>query len=233
MTTPTAPEDFGPTGYCRNRNHKKCPYTTGGKLEHGLNLSNGEFYMCPCSCHDGQRDADGQVMELEGTGLPADTTNPTTVEAVAATVAEIDRLAAEGDTDTAAAHVVAGTGVDPSQEKEMATTKRAPAKKAAAKKATPRKTAAKTAARPAAKAVAAKPKKDGLTNHQQQGVRRLMANVLDEMLARFDELKVNDPELAEVTRKDAAVYLEGRWLKYIDPDKDRARLQEWREQRTA
>lgn len=45
------------TGYCNNRAHKRCPYHEGGKAAHGIVLSDGGFYMCPCDCHQYQEEA--------------------------------------------------------------------------------------------------------------------------------------------------------------------------------
>lgn len=51
----TVADPTSPTGYCKHRNHKKCPYRPGGACENGIALSDGGFYMCPCDCHAEQR----------------------------------------------------------------------------------------------------------------------------------------------------------------------------------
>lgn len=59
MTTIEKPREaeLSVTGYCKHRNHKKCPYRPGGACENGITLSDGGFYMCPCDCHAEQATA--------------------------------------------------------------------------------------------------------------------------------------------------------------------------------
>lgn len=247
-----------PTGYCKHRNHKKCPYRPGGACENGIATSAGGFYMCPCSCHMQQKHAvqgkrlqvslDARKAKLAGLRPETDAGTPAT----AADLAELaDKGVASAGIETpewlggalagltvseamaekpakarkAKSVVVDGTEFDtePDERKPDAGPRRksvvatlvadhaAPEKPATAPKA-----AGKGKVQRPAKSTASaapKPAKEGLTSAEKRNVRVRMAAILRGQL---------DPATARITSREMD-YIEAHWLKYIDPDLDKAR----------
>jgi hypothetical protein len=102
VTPVQVPEITGldsPTGYCRNRNHKQCGYRPGGATENGIALSDGGFYMCPCSCHAQQKHAvQGKRLQVSLAARKAAIAeqNPETATGTPATAADLAELADKG-----------------------------------------------------------------------------------------------------------------------------------------
>jgi hypothetical protein len=206
MIATSQPKDLtSPTGYCSHRNHAKCPYRPGGVNENGIALSDGGFYMCPCSCHMSQKHA------VQGKRLQV---------SLAARKSVVAQLVSENPADPATPKVSAATrarSADLVSDGPEPKASRKPAAKQAIRpvklaKATPKgktgrpaKTTAQKAMKPVERKVLGKP---GLNTAEKQRVRVRMALILREA-KDFD-----DRERA---------YIEAHWLKYIDPDLDKAR----------
>lgn len=196
-----SPQDLtSKTGYCTHRNHKKCPYRPGGACENGIALSDGGFYMCPCSCHMQQKHA------VQGKRLQVSLAARKEAVAADPPIEPWNEVGAK-----ARKSVVATILADHAPKAR----KSAPAKgRPASPKSTEStpKQSGKGKASTAAKA-APKPAKEGLTTAEKRDVRIKMAAVLREM---------RTAPLNPLSAREMA-YVEAHWLKYIDPDLDKAR----------
>lgn len=199
----------GPTGYCSNRNHKKCPYRPGGKCENGIAMPNGGFYMCSCSCHApqkhaviGQRDAFARARAAEDkakASVAAQFTEDPADEAVEQPKAEKPARARKS--------VVATLVADHTAPGKPATALKASGKGKGQRPAKPGGIGGAKAA--------LKPAKEGLSTVEKREARIKMAAVLRAVgrgMVPADRLTARE-----------MVYVEAHWLKYIDPDMDKAR----------
>lgn len=222
----TVADPTSPTGYCKHRNHKKCPYRPGGACENGIALSDGGFYMCPCDCHAEQATpvklkkarlakpyTEPEWSGLKGTDSP-NYSGPVEA-AVAKTVAALDANKAELE-----AMIEGQVESMPEITKAEANREVRAAVKAAAER--PAKSPKAKAPKPKAEPKpSAEPTKLG--NAQKQAVRYWMAAILRDALTDDATAQALHEDLDGIDLNLVSAYLEDHWLQYIDPDKDKAR----------
>lgn len=242
-TAPKPPADLNsPTGYCSHRNHAKCPYRPGGACENGIGLSDGGFYMCPCSCHMQQKHAvNGKRVQLNVQAGAAARKEARQAEVkvaakqfdaeLKAAAPGISKLLNDLPATLATATQQASEARDEKPKKQQANAGKSvvatiladhtPAAKTASRKPAPAsrkstESALKASGKgKASTAAAVKPQatNGGLSTAEKKEVRIKMAATLRAM---------SSSTLYALDEREMA-YVEAHWLKYIDPDLDKAR----------